>query len=70
MQKNVGGMDRTLRIIVGVALIVAAFIPGVPWWIGLIGLVPLATGTTQVCPLYPMIGCNTNKGAENAAPKN
>ncbi|MBP6031164.1 MAG: DUF2892 domain-containing protein [Sphingobium sp.] len=55
---NVGGIDRILRIAVGLLLIALA-ITGklVPW--GWIGLVPLLTGIFSTCPLYSLIGINS-----------
>ncbi|OYY94518.1 MAG: hypothetical protein B7Y41_06705 [Hydrogenophilales bacterium 28-61-23] len=58
MNANVGGIDRILRIVVGLALLGAA-LAGIatPWtWIG---VVPLATGLFQFCPLYPLLGMST-----------
>lgn len=57
MKNNVGGADRTLRVIAGV-IILALGVYYSSWW-GLIGLVPLLTGLTRFCPLYTMIGVNT-----------
>jgi len=57
MQANVGGIDRILRIVVGIALIAWAVTGGPVWaWIG---VVPLATGLIKFCPLYSVIGTNT-----------
>jgi len=58
MKANVGGIDRILRIVVGLALIVwAAALDGPIWaWIG---VVPLATGLFKFCPFYPLLGMNT-----------
>jgi hypothetical protein len=58
MKANVGGIDRILRIVVGLALIGAAIAGiGTPWtWIG---IVPLATGLIKFCPLYTLLGMNT-----------
>lgn len=60
MKKNVGGIDRILRIVLGLALLVFAFVgpEGVKMW-GFIGIVPLATGLLNFCPLYSIIGLNT-----------
>jgi len=58
--KNVGGIDKTLRIVAGIALIASVFLlPAVmnPW--GWIGVVPLLTGLFNFCPLYSLIGVNT-----------
>ncbi|QPZ90843.1 YgaP family membrane protein [Thioclava electrotropha] len=62
-KNNVGGIDRTLRIVVGLALIIGFFVtPPSPYhWLYWIGLIPLATGLLGTCPLYSMLGVNTCK---------
>ncbi len=57
MQKNVGSADRTIRIIVGLAII-GAGVYYQSWW-GAIGLVPLATALLGWCPPYSLLGINT-----------
>ena len=55
---NVGGIDKILRIIVGLILISLVFIgPQTPW--GWLGVIPLATGLVGFCPLYKLLGMNT-----------
>jgi hypothetical protein len=57
MKSNVGGIDKILRIVTGIALIAWALTGGPVWaWIG---IVPLATGLMGWCPLYPMLGLST-----------
>jgi hypothetical protein len=57
MQLNVGGIDRIARIGVGLGLVGWALMGGPVWaWIG---VVPIATGASGFCPLYPLIGLNT-----------
>jgi hypothetical protein len=58
MNRNEGNLDRTLRVVVGVALIGAA-VSGLigPW--GWIGIVPLATAALGWCPLYSVLGLST-----------
>ena len=58
MTKNVGGVDRTIRIAAGLALIAAAATGTIGVW-GYIGLVPLATGLMGWCPPYAILGFNT-----------
>lgn len=58
MKVNVGGVDRVLRIVVGLVLIALAATGTVGWW-GWIGVVPLATGLFRVCPAYGLLGMNT-----------
>ncbi|MBF0093780.1 MAG: DUF2892 domain-containing protein [Alphaproteobacteria bacterium] len=58
MTRNVGGIDRILRIVIGLALIVAA-VAGLfaPW--GYIGVIPLLTGAIGWCPAYLPFGLKT-----------
>ena len=57
MKKNVGGIDKILRIGAGVALVAWAALGGPVWaWIG---VVPLLTGAFGFCPVYPLLGMNS-----------
>lgn len=58
MKANVGGIDKILRVIVGLVLIGLAATGMVGVW-GWIGVVPLLTGLIGWCPLYPLLGLNT-----------
>jgi len=59
MKMNVGGIDKILRILVGVALIAWALLGGPVWaWVG---IVPLATGLIGFCPVYPIFGWSSKK---------
>jgi hypothetical protein len=58
MKLNVGGIDRVLRILVGLGLVAWAALLGGPVW-AWIGIVPLATGAIGFCPFYPILGMNT-----------
>lgn len=60
MSANVGGVDRALRIVAGLALLSLLFVleGNARWW-GLVGLVPLLTGLLRWCPAYTLIGFNT-----------
>lgn len=60
MAANVGGVDRTLRIVVGIVLIALYFVlSGPARYVGLLGLVALFTGLVRFCPLYTLLGINT-----------
>lgn len=63
MNKNIGGLDRILRIVLGLALIAYAIPVGFPhtgWnWAGWIGVIPLLTGLAGSCPLYSVTGVST-----------
>ena len=58
MKLNVGGIDRILRIVVGIVLIGLAATGTVGWW-GWLGVVPLATGLFRFCPMYRLLGMST-----------
>ncbi|MBM3350739.1 MAG: DUF2892 domain-containing protein [Betaproteobacteria bacterium] len=60
MKANVGGIDKILRVVVGVALIAWVAAAGGPMW-AWIGVVPLATGLMSFCGLYSILGINTCK---------
>ena len=55
MKANVGGIDRILRIVIGLALIAATLTGAIGVW-GWIGVVPLATAAMGFCPLYTVFG--------------
>ena len=58
MTKNVGSIDRLLRVVVGLALIASAVAGWFSPW-GYIGVVPLLTAVVGFCPAYTLLGLNT-----------
>jgi len=62
-EKNVGMIDRMVRILLGIVLIAvfALNIVAAPWsyLVVLIGIIALATGAFGTCALYSLIGMNT-----------
>ena len=58
MSANVGGIDRILRVIVGLILISLVFVGPKTMW-GWIGVIPLFTGLFRFCPAYTLLGMNT-----------
>lgn len=65
MKKNVGSIDKTVRIILGV-IIFGAGIYFQSWW-GLIGIIPLMTGMMGSCPIFQVMGISSNKDGEVTA---
>jgi hypothetical protein len=60
MKVNEGTADRVIRVVVGLAVLSAVvLVEGQARWLGLIGLVPLATGLIGYCPVYGLLGFNT-----------
>lgn len=63
IDRNMGLIDRVVRAIVGVALIVWALMGGPVWaWIG---VVPLLTAVVSWCPLYAVLGWHTGSMAQH-----
>jgi len=53
MRVNVDPLDRLIRIAVGMVLLAAVVLVPASWrWLGLIGLLPLASGIAGWCPIY------------------
>ncbi len=60
METNIGKSDRVIRIVLGVALLAIVLLGHGPLrWLGLIGIVPLATAFIGWCPAYSLLGINT-----------
>jgi hypothetical protein len=60
MKLNVGGIDKTVRIAAGIALLsLLVLLEGSIRWVGLVGIVPLVTGLVGYCPLYSLLGVST-----------
>ena len=55
MKTNVGGVDRILRIVLGLVLIALTLSGTIGVW-GWIGVVPLLTAALGTCPLYTVLG--------------
>lgn len=60
MKKNIHPLEREVRIILGLVLIVLAFVgPANKWF--LLGFIPLITGAIGWCPPYALFGISTCK---------
>jgi hypothetical protein len=59
MKQNVGGIDRILRLIVGLAVI-GWGIYAKNWW-GALGAIPVFTALINWCPAYTLFGIKTRK---------
>lgn len=59
MKKNVGSVDRIIRIVLGIVIIALGIIYK-SWW-GAIGLIPLLTGLFGICLIYLLTKTSTAK---------
>ena len=68
--KNEGMIDRAVRVVLGVALLIIGFaaMGGTAGTVvGIVGLVPLLTGLAGWCPLYSVFGIRTTGTADSAS---
>lgn len=56
--RNIGELDRLLRIGIGTAMVMMAIFGPLDLW-GFLGIYPLVTGLTGRDPLYPLLGLST-----------
>ena len=69
MTANVGSLDRVVRFVLGLLLLLAVFMPAfgmaahplLQWALGLVGVVLIATALMRFCPLYRLFGLSTCK---------
>ncbi len=63
MSKNIGNVDRIVRIVIGLLLIAYAIPLGFPntGWnlVGWIGVIPIITAFVGTCPAYSVLGVST-----------
>ncbi len=63
MTKNIGTVDKVLRLVIGFALIVYGVTQSS--LLGFIGIIPIATAAFSLCPLYSILGINTQCSISN-----
>jgi hypothetical protein len=66
MTRNLGSTDRTVRIVLGIVLLLVGIFTGVAvsWLWDVIGVIALATGIAGYCPLYTLFHVNTMKHSQ------
>ena len=68
--RNEGTVDRAIRVVIGLALLIIGFavVGGTAGTImGIVGLVPLLTGLIGWCPLYSLFGLSTTGSADSTS---
>ncbi len=67
MKVNIGKTDRLIRVIAGLILVVLFFVlEGGARYIGLLGVVLLATSALNFCPIYAILGMSTRGRSETS----
>lgn len=61
MKANVGSVDRIVRFILGIALLGLFFLEGNIKYVGILGIILIATAFMKFCPLYVPFRINTTK---------
>lgn len=61
MQLNVGGIDRTLRIVIGSLLLLVSMTTNAIGLWGVLGMIPIVSGFMRFCPFYAIAGVSTRK---------
>ncbi len=57
---NMSGLDRILRIVLGLMLLSLVFVgPRTDW--GFLGLIPIISGVMGFCPVYSLLGIRTGQ---------
>ncbi|HTP41860.1 MAG TPA: DUF2892 domain-containing protein [Nitrospiria bacterium] len=63
MRCNIGSTERTIRIVLGILLLVIGYAAGLPVWASVVaymaGAIALLTGAVRFCPLWQLFGINT-----------
>ena len=60
MEKNIGSIDKIIRVLIGLVLVALVFVgPQTPW--GWIGVPFILIALVGICPIYKIIGVSTCK---------
>lgn len=59
MTANENMHDRAIRMVLGVVIASIGIYANTFW--AILGLIPFVTGIVGICPLYKVLGINTNK---------
>jgi hypothetical protein len=58
MKKNIGTIDKVIRLLVGLFVVIYIGLFLGSWW-GLLGVIPIFTVATSSCTLYTVFGFST-----------
>lgn len=67
LDRNVGPLDRALRVLLGLAMLSLIWLaPASGWW-GLLGIGPLLSAFFAFCPGYRLLGVRTAPSGSEAS---
>ncbi|MCO4758943.1 MAG: DUF2892 domain-containing protein [Oceanospirillaceae bacterium] len=64
MEKNIGSLDKAIRVLVGLVLLALVFVGPQSVW-GWVGLPVILIALFGWCPLYKVLGVSTCKRCNN-----
>lgn len=64
MKSNIGMTDRVVRMFLGISVAMLFVFQNSIW--AMIGLIPFITGIVGICPLYSVLGINTEKSSAHS----
>ncbi|MDO8267522.1 MAG: DUF2892 domain-containing protein [Moraxellaceae bacterium] len=68
MERNIGDVERVVRVVAGLGLLSLVFVGPQTLW-GLIGIMPILTGLSGWCPPYSLLGINTCRVKPESKPE-
>jgi hypothetical protein len=63
MKKNIGNVERIIRVILGVGVVSLAFVGPRSSW-AFLAIIPIVTGLIGYCPPYALLGIDTTSPAQ------
>ena len=68
MTRNVGLLDRGIRLVLGILILGLYGALHPPWkYVTLVGLIPIGTALTGNCPMYSLLGWSTCRAPNDKA---
>lgn len=64
MKSNIGMTDRVVRMFLGISVAMLFVFQNSIW--AMVGLIPFITGIVGICPLYSILGINTDKSGAHS----
>ena len=68
MKKNIGNVERIVRVVLGIVVVSLAFVGPRSSW-AFLGIIPIVTGLIGYCPPYALLGIDTTSSARQSSPR-